>query len=74
MRIDNRSAAIGAALAAAVSIAAFAIYFAGSSGGVVRKDSASPAGNGHGNKDSTVKTPQRYSGDPLAAFSVELSP
>jgi membrane fusion protein, heavy metal efflux system len=74
MRFDNKSAVVGAVLAAVVLLVAFGIYLVASSGGALREASAPPASNGHGAKGSSAKPLPRSPGDPLAAFSVDSSP
>lgn len=73
MRFDNKSALVGAALAAAVLIVPFGIYLAGFSGGSLREAPAPSTANGHGAKGSSAKAPSGSLGDPLSAFSVELT-
>lgn len=74
MDLDRKSALVGAALAAAVLITAFGIYRAGFPSGPLREAPAPTPPNGQGANGYSAKTPPRPSSDPLAPFSVELSP
>lgn len=73
MGLDNKSAAIGAALAAAALMGAIAVYRAVLPGGAFRDAPVLSAPNGHGAKGPAAKASPRSPGDPLAAFSVDLS-
>jgi cobalt-zinc-cadmium efflux system membrane fusion protein len=74
MRFDNKSAAVGGALTAAVLIVAFGIYHAGFLGGSSSEAPAPSAANGQRAKGSAATPPPRSVGAPPAAFSVDLSP